>query len=619
MRFRSAPLDDEFLRIRLLLVLIWLALGVLGARLWMIQVARGAHFAERQEQQSIRRVRLPGARGRVFDRVGKVLADNRPSYGVAIYLEELRRPGPWSKTIDHVEALLKRTGDLLGQPTTLTRADIQAHIRRRLPLPLLAWRDLDEQAMARLAEQSSNVPGLDLQAEAVRVYPQRQLACHVLGYVGRADLKAEEHEERYNYYLSELVGRAGLEKVLDPLLRGEAGARLLRVDVTGYRRDDLGQRPPKPGDDVMLTLDTTVQQLAEDALNGVPGAIVVMDPRNGDVLGLASSPGFDPNQFVPVIKASDWALLRDNELTPLMNRAVAGAYAPGSTFKPITALAGLHSGKAHAGDLHDCPGYYQLGRTTFRCWKHSGHGTIALQKALEQSCNVYCFLMARASGPEAVQEQARAFGLGRRTGIEVDYESPGLVPDDAWKRRVNHDAWREGDTCNLSIGQGALNVTPLLMAMVTATLANQGRLYRPRLVLATRSADQSDFVPREPELVKEMHWKPEYIRVVRAGMHDVVMAPEGTGRKIRVAGVEMAGKTGTAEFGPRDQRKRHAWMIAFAPFDAPRYAVAMVVDEGVSGGETAAPRLHRLFSGLFDRPVSAPAGAPAPAAGGGVG
>ena len=618
MKFRSRPLDDEFLRIRLLLAAIWVALAVLGGRLWMIQVARGALFAERQEQQSIRRVRIPGARGRIFDRVGRTLVDNRPSYGIALYLEELRKPGPWARTIDHVEDLLRRTGAIIGQPSGLTRADIQAHIRRRLPLPLVAWRDLDEQALARWAEQSSNVPGLDLQAEPVRVYPQRQLACHVLGYVGRADLMAEDHEERFHYYLPELVGRAGLEKVLDPVLRGEAGGRLLRVDVTGYRRDDLGERPPKAGDDVMLTLDATVQQLAEDALNGIPGAIVVLDPRNGDVLAMASSPGFDPNQFVPVIRPSDWALLRDNELTPLMNRAVAGAYAPGSTFKPVTALAALASGKVHAGDEHDCPGFYELGRTTFRCWKHTGHGTIALQKALEQSCNVYMFYMARACGAELVQDEARALGLGRRTGVEVDYESPGLVPDAAWKRRTQGDAWREGDTCNLAIGQGALNVTPLQMAALTSALANGGRLYRPRLVLATRAADQSDFAPRPPELVSELKWKPEHLRVVRAGMHDVVMAPEGTGRKIRVEGIDMAGKTGTAEFGTRENRKRHAWMIAFAPFDQPRFAVAMVVDEGVSGGETAAPRLHRLFSGLFDRPVAAPAPAAAPA-GGGVG
>jgi penicillin-binding protein 2 len=616
MRFRSRPFDDEFLRIRLLLVLMWLALGLLGVRLWMIQVFRGHHFAQRQEQQSIRRVRLPGARGRLLDRVGKVLADNRPSYGVAIYLEELRKPGPWSRTLDHVEALLRRTGDILGQPSPLTRADIQAHIRRRLPLPLLAWQDLDEQALARLAEQASNVPGMDVQTDAVRVYPHRNMACHVLGYVGKADLNAEEHEERYNYYLAELVGRAGLEKVLDPVLRGEAGARLLRVDVTGYRRDDLGQRPPHPGEDVMLTLDTTVQQLAEDALSGAAGAVVVIDPRNGDVLGMASSPGFDPNQFVPYIRSADWALLTGDPQTPLMNRAAAGAYAPGSIFKPVTALAALGSGRCTAREEHECVGYYALGRTIIRCWKHTGHGSIALRKALEQSCNVYFFNMARESGAEAVQQEARALGLGRRTGIEVDYESPGLVPDAAWKRRVNHDAWREGDTCNMSIGQGALNVTPLQMAVLTAALANKGRLYRPRLVLGTRRTDQADFAPREPEVVSQLKWKPEDIRVVREGMHDVVMAPEGTGARIRVPGVDMAGKTGTAEFGPREQRKRHAWMIAFAPFDAPRYAVAMVVDEGVSGGVTAAPRLNRLFSGLFDRPAATP---PVPPPGGGVG
>jgi penicillin-binding protein 2 len=295
--------------------------------------------------------------------------------------------------------------------------------------------------------------------------------------------------------------------------------RLLRVDVTGYRRDDLGQRPPKPGDDVMLTLDTTVQQLAEDALNGVPGAIVVLDPRNGDVLAMASSPGFDPNQFVPFIRSADWALLRDGPVDaadePRGGRRLRARQHLQAHHRP--GRPG-HSGKAHAGDLHDCPGYYQLGRTTFRCWKHSGHGTIALQKALEQSCNVYCFLMARAGGPEAVQEQARAFGLGRRTGIEVDYESPGLVPDDAVEA--------PGQPRRLAGGRHLQPVHRPGRAQCHAAADGHGvrppwptraGSIRPRLVLATRAADQSDFVPREPELVKEMHWRPEYIRVVREG------------------------------------------------------------------------------------------------------
>jgi penicillin-binding protein 2 len=254
-----------------------------------------------------------------------------------------------------------------------------------------------------------------------------------------------------------------------------------------------------------------------------------------------------------------------------------------------------------------------LGRARFGCWQHSGHGTLDLLGSIARSCNVYFFEMGLATGAESIQQQARALGLGRRSGLPVDYESPGLVPDNTWKRRVQQDSWRDGDTCNMSIGQGALNVTPLQMAMLASVLANQGRLYRPRLVLGTRDAGGQDFAPRPVELVAEMHWRPDSIRVVREGMREVVMAAYGSGRKVRVPGLVMAAKTGSAEYGPRDDRKLHAWMIAFAPYDQPRYAVAMVVDEGISGGETAAPRLQRLFSGLFDKPL------PPPPAEGGVG
>ncbi len=398
-----------------------------------------------------------------------------------------------------------------------------------------------------------------------------------------------------------MAGRSGLEKSLDEILRGEAGGRLLRVDATGFRRYDSGQREPRSGQDVQLTLDARVQALAEEALGEVPGSVVVIDPRNGDVLAMASNPGFDPNQFVPRIPAEQWRTLNEDPLFPLVNRAVAGGYAPGSTFKPVTLLAGLEAGTTQAGEVHTCPGYFALGRTVFRCWYHSGHGPLQLRQAVERSCNVYCFHVGLQTGVDRLAEEARAFGLGRKTGIELDHELAGNVPDPAWKRRTQQDGWRDGDTCNMSIGQGALVVTPLQMASLAATLANGGKVFRPRLVLGQRSPGEPVFTSRAPELVHQMAWRPEDIAVVRNGMRDVVNSSWGTARKVALPGVVIAGKTGTAEFGRKDERKRHAWMIAFAPFDQPRYAVAMLVDEGVSGGETTAPLVKKLMSSLFEK------------------
>lgn len=602
MNLRSNPLDDEFLRVRLVLFGMLLALVFLGGWLWHIQVHRGASFEQDQLKQSVRRVRIPGVRGRMFDRKENCVADNRASYNIVLYLEELRKPGKWDRTLDHVLAQLDALGQVLGTPSELDRDKLRAHIKRSLPLPLIAWRDVSEEILARFAERGGQMPGVDIQVDNVRLYPFGPRACHVLGYVGRADIEQDESEP-YHYYLPEMTGRSGLEKSLDEDLRGEAGGRLLRVDATGFRRFDSGQREPRSGEDVQLTIDMNVQALAEDALGEVPGSVVVIDPQNGDVLAMASRPGFDPNNFVPRISAEQWKLLNEDPEFPLINRCVAGGYAPGSTFKPVTALAGLGAGTAQPADVHSCPGYFQLGRTTFRCWNHSGHGPLVMRQALERSCNVYFFHVGLQTGVERIAEEARGFGLGRKTGIELDYEVAGNVPDTAWKRRTLRDGWRDGDTCNMSIGQGALVVTPLQMASLTATLANGGRVYRPRLVRGARMPGERVFTEHPPELVREMNWKPEDIALVRNGMRDVVNGAWGTARKVALPEVVIAGKTGTAEFGRKDEKKRHAWMIAFAPFDHPRYAIAMLVDEGVSGGETAAPRMLKLLTGLFAAPV----------------
>jgi penicillin-binding protein 2 len=298
-----------------------------------------------------------------------------------------------------------------------------------------------------------------------------------------------------------------------------------------------------------------------------------------------------------------WDGLNSDTNHPLLNRAAAGAYAPGSTFKPVTALAALESGKASADTSFYCPGYFELGRATFRCWKHSGHGNMDLRQALEQSCNVYFFNLALQCGPEYVQHMAEALRLGQKTGAELEYEVAGLVPNNAWKKRIYRDAWRDGDTCNMAIGQGALTVTPLQMAMVTATIANGGHVYRPRLVNGTRPPGAAAFTLRPPEVLNEMNWTPSRLRTVQEGMRDVVRKPEGSGKLLADLGFTVAGKTGTAEFGRKEEGKRHAWMIAYAPYEKPRYAVAIVIDEGESGSTTAAPRMRELLSGLFAPPA----------------
>jgi len=601
-------IDTEILKAKTLCVFMLLAFSALSFSLWKIQVAHGAAYEDDINRQSMRRVKMPGIRGRIVDRDGKSLADNKPSYCIALYLEELRRPGSLSNTVRKVMTQINEIAGKIGLPPEIGEREIRVHMRKRLPLPLIAWKDLSEEVLAKWAEKASDISGADIYVETVRIYPENQLAAHVLGYVGRAAVKADEEEKPYHYYMPEMVGRSGLEKHFDEMLRGESGGRLVRVDVSGYKFGEEGVKQPSNGQDIQLTIDSRIQRIAEKALSGRRGSVVMMNPQNGDVLAMASSPGFDPNDFVPSISVKNWAKLRDDPGKPMLNRSVAGEYTPGSTFKPVVALAALEAGEINAHTAFHCPGYFQLGGITFRCWLHSGHGDNNVREALKNSCNVFFFNAALKSGSEVVIHMAEALGLGRKTGIDIDYERAGLLPDKYWKRQRLNEGWRDGDTCNLSIGQGYLTATPLQMAVYVSALANKGTVYKPRLLKGIKSYGMQRFIETVPEVVNRMNWSAQTLKQVRGGMKDVVMAPTGTGKRSRVHGIEMAGKTGTAEYGRKGSGKKYAWMMAFAPYDNPQYAAVLVLEEAASGGGTAAPLMHNIMQAVFFGSMDFPEG-----------
>ncbi len=592
-------LEREAIRIYIVAAVMIMALGFLGLMLWRIQVSHGHQYAQDELRQNVRRVQLPGMRGRIFDRHERIIVDNRPDYRISIYLEEIRQPGPWSQTIDYVEHLIHELSHELAVPVEVSRDEIRAHIRRRLPLPFPAWRDVDELTMARWAERVARVPGVDLTAGAVRVYPYGDVGAHLLGYVGRADAVQDEVEP-FHYYLPDMEGKSGLERHLDHELRGRSGGELLRVDVVGYRHQVLGTRDPEPGRDVQLTIDMEIQRIAADVLGDRNGSIVVLDPRNGDVVAMTSSPGFDPNIFVPSISREDWQGLMQNPGNPLINRAVTGRYVPGSIYKPVVAVAALQNDTASPDAEIHCPGYFDLGAARFRCWLRTGHGRLNMRQALERSCNVYFYRVALQIGYDAIYGMSIAMGLGQKTGIDLDNELGGLIPNDAWKRRVYNDAWRDGDTCNVAIGQGPVIVTPLQMAVVAGAVANGGKIVSPRIVMGSKANEEESFQVENSRAVRDLDWSRQTVQTVRGGMYDAVMSQYGTGRRARVAGMEIGGKTGTAEYGSKDDNLKHAWMIGFAPYNEPRYAVAIVVDSGDSGGETAAPMLRDLMDGVLD-------------------
>jgi len=575
----------EKVRVHLVLLLMFGAFVFLAVSLWRIQVLNTSKYRSSLDRQSMRRVRIPGIRGRIFDRNGVCLADNKPRYCLAVYTEELRQPGRGSNTINKVEETVNELAVVLGELPQVTRDDIVRHVRRRLPLPFLAWRDLDETALARLAEQGQNFRGIDIYVEPVRVYPFGEITGHLVGYVGRAK-PPQDLQETYHYYLPEMVGKDGIERTMDTVLRGKSGGRLIRVDASGYKYRETGEREAVAGKDVHLTIDIRIQKVAEEVLAGRRGAAVVLNANNGNVLALASSPTYNTDS---IKSRTAWSRILKDPDRPLINRAIQGQYPPGSTFKPLVAITGLESDRIESDTIYDCTGAYPIGNLRIKCWNHRGHGPISLRKAIEQSCNPFFCNLGVLTGYKRIVHMADSVGFGRKTGIKLPGEQAGLLPDDIWKREHIHEGWRTGDTCNLSIGQGYLLVTPIQMAVYTAAIANGGYVYRPRLV------DNGD---PHGDLVNKMAWSDRVLDIVRGGMYDVVNAPHGTGKRVKVEGVELAAKTGTAQYG-RNGRKRYTWVILFAPFDRPRYAIAMIVEDGVSGGITVAPRIKRLIHDIL--------------------
>ncbi len=592
------------LRIRLLLGLMLFLQGGILAFLWNLQVVQGHTFQDQISSQSLRRVRHPGHRGRILDRNGMVLADNRPSVGIALYPEELRLPGRQSRTLDRIDALLDEISENIGLPRTLTREQVARHYRNERMLPLLAWRDLDDRTIARWAERVGPREGVDLLTEPVRFYPFNDLLAQTLGYVGRGGM-ADPDEGRFHFQIPEMEGKAGLELVFDELLRGEAGAELVRIDVASYKHNVEVLVPPVRGHDVHLTLDARLQNLAERILGSETGSIVLMDPRNGEVLALATYPRYDLNNMVPFISHSVWNALIQDPRRPLVNRPVREHYAPGSTIKPFVCLAGLLSGQVTEDTTYTCHGSYQPGPNAapMHCNNRFGHGTLDMREAIARSCNVYMWRLAEDIGYDPMFATLEGLGAGQQTGIEVDFEVSGILPTDAWKRQRHNDVLRRGDIANISIGQGFLTTTPLQMALMTATIANGGTHHAPTLLRGFRRHEEEPLERLEPRPAPvHKAWDPVHVAAIREGMLGTVMGDRGTGRNARVDGLAYAAKTGTAQYGPPGNRRYRSWMIAFAPYDNPRLAAVVLIDSGLGSGVDAAPRMQLLMQALFGAP-----------------
>lgn len=587
---------------------------VLAISLFRLQILNVADFKEEQTIQTTRRVRVPGMRGRILDRNGKVLAECRPSRSIRCYLEHFLRRGATSNTVAAVDMALNKLSVTIGCERQLTSAQISRHVRTASAVPLTVLQDLDERTFARFCEHSHEFLGFEGFIEPERAYPYGELAAHVLGFTGRGDPEGDDDAPVY-YSEKELRGRAGIEGFYNSYLSSVSGERRVFVDARGFSISKAnraliaaeaadGDVAPEDGLDLNLTLDVDIQLAVERELKGMTGAAVVLDPRDGAVLAMASAPTFNPNNCVPRLTPEVYATLTNAPAKCGQNRAISEAYAPGSTFKPITALAALSTAWM-PDDEYDCCGVYRLGNLRLHCWDRYGHGPVNLRSAIEQSCNPFFCNIGTVIGSNAVIRACHEFGLGKVTEIDLSGETPGVVPDDAWKRRWYGEPWYPGDTCQMCIGQGMLLVTPLQMAMVAATIANGGKGYRPYIHARAEGT-------RAPDPVRTIPFSRDAINLVRHGMKDVV--DTGTGRSILVRtepnftggrwkryrlNVDCAGKTGTAEIGRGATKRKNTWIIAFAPFENPTVAIAMIIERGESGGKTVAPRVHNVLAAVF--------------------
>lgn len=611
----SAPSRENNPRLRAIGTIVAAGLFLLLAALWRVQVMHGQHYDNKQDAQSLRRIRIPAARGEIVDRNGVVLANNRPSYDIAIYLDQLGVPKK-SNVVAVAQASLGVLGAELGLQTTLADRDIKIHYQRRRPLPLPVWRDLQPQTVAAFSERASNLPGADLIVMPVRQYPLGSLAAHLIGYVGKANTDDDDDEiEKFYYYQPDSVGKQGVEKACDEYLRGSPGGRTIRVNPAGTIADDLGEKEAERGGRVTLTIDVRLQRILEKALSEAPasagkqlsGAAVLLDVRTGEVLASASAPSFDPNIFNPGTPGPMIEAVMNNPASPMLNRTIGARYPPGSTFKPITLLAGLESGVISPQDRVVCPGFFTIGNHTFHCWNHTGHGSVDAETAIKESCDVWFYERGLKTGLDSITKVATEFGLGQPTGFDLGSEGRGLVPSADWKRTQRGEKWWDGDTVQLSIGQSFLLVTPMQMACVAATFANRGTCLRPYVVKRIESSDGQVVHEGQPDVRTHLSAKPQQIEFVRHAMLGAVQAADGTAHSASVSGLAVAGKTGTAQYDKtvdgKTQRLDRAWFIGFAPYDQPQVAISVLIEDARDGSHTAAAVASKVFAQMFGKSV----------------
>ncbi len=599
----NAALDSLKRRIGFAGLVILCFAALIFSRLWFLQLYKGEEYKSRAENNRVRVSEVAAPRGNILDRKGREMVTNRPSFNVVLVREDS----------NNVDELIKDIASALH----LDISDLWAKLRgaegkpRHLPIRLVE--DVSWDTLAYVENHNQEFPGIRIEVAPARVYHYGDLAAHAIGYLGEISKKELSKRDATIYSGGDLIGKMGLERLREKDLRGEKGSSSSEVNARGFEQQLLRSLEPLPGNDIQLTLDAKLQQVAERLMaeGEKAGAVVAMEVKTGRMLVLDSNPVLPLSQFVGGISHKNWNALLENDKHPLINKVVQAMYPPGSTYKMMTAMAGLATGVIDPNSVFYCPGYYYFAGRRYHCWKRGGHGAVDLKRAISESCDVYFYQVGMRVGVDNLARMANKFGLGHKSGIEMEHEKGGLTPTKEWKRKKYQTKWQEGETLSVAIGQGFNLVTPLQICLMTATIANGGTSYKPQLIEKITDPDGQVLMEFEPVISNQLEGEKVFLKLIREGMEEVVQGRRGTARKVKIKGVTIGGKTGTAQVvrlkqyrGLKEEEipykyRDHAWFTCYAPAEDPEIAITVLVEHGLHGGSGAGPIARALLEEYF--------------------
>jgi len=584
MRESSTVPEDVKQRLNWLLIFMIICFSILVISLWYLQMIKGEEFKERAVENCIRALVEDAPRGRIYDRQEKLLVTNRPAVVVSIIPAE----------VDDLEKLSERLSRIIG----ISPKEISQTVKNYQENPFKPVKILDDcktDKIVEIEERKDELKGVVLEVKPRRDYLYQDFAAHSLGYVGEIGKEELQQFGNPKFQGGDIIGKAGLEKYYDDILRGEKGGKEVEVDALGQEIATLLYQKPVSGEDLILTIDRDLQLYGENLLFDKKGSIVVSDPNSGEILALVNRPSFNPNLFADGISHFDWQRLSCDTDYPLTNRSVQGLYSPGSIFKVVTAVAALEEGVTDRNRKIYCSGTFELADRAVTCWKEVGHGSLSIIDGIAHSCNIYFYTLGKDLGIERFNKYMQKFGLGEKTGIDLPAEATGIIPSAQWKEREVKEIWFPGDTINLSIGQGYLLLTPLRVHDIITSIAGEGEIYKLHLVKKIISADGNTVEEIMPEIYKKVNFSSDTFKIIKEGLRQTIL--KGTGWRANIKELAVAGKTGTAQ---NPQGETHAWFIGFAPYENPEVCITVFIENGGEGGEIAAPIARAMLEKYFN-------------------